>query len=79
MNCNEALVLISAAVDGELSINEEQHFLQHLSKCGECYSEFEEAQKTKMIIREIIVRFNAPQTLINSVMQLTSLSQKETS
>ena len=78
MNCNEALVFISAAVDGELSFTEEQQFLLHLSKCEECCREFNDAQRTKMIIKERVVRFKAPQTLINSIMQLTSLSPKET-
>ncbi|MEI6639911.1 MAG: zf-HC2 domain-containing protein [Chlorobium sp.] len=71
-------MLISAAVDGELSFTEKQQFLLHISKCEGCYGEFDDAQRTKMIIKERVVRFKAPQTLINSIMQLTSLSPKET-
>jgi len=77
MNCNEARVLISAAVDGELSFMEEKQFLLHLSECKECTEEFDDAQRTKLIIRERVVRFKAPQTLMNSIMQLTSFSTKE--
>ena len=68
---------MSAAVDCELSLKEEQGFLQHLSECKECQDEFEEAKKTKMIIREKIVQFKAPQSLLNSIMELTSVSTIE--
>jgi predicted anti-sigma-YlaC factor YlaD len=77
MNCIETRALISAAVDDELSFLEEKQFLLHLSECNECTVEFEDAQRTKLIIRERVVRFKAPQTLINSIMQLTSFSTKE--
>jgi len=69
---------MSAAVDGELSSTEEQQFLSHLTKCKECTEEFDEAKKTKLIIKERVVRFKAPLSLVNSIMQLTSLSQRET-
>ena len=62
MNCKKAGVLISASVDGELTLIEEQEFLLHLSECKECSVEFDEAKKTKMIIREKIIRFKAPQS-----------------
>jgi len=68
---------MSAAVDGELSITEEQQFFRHLAECLACTAEFEEAQKTKMIIKERIIRFKAPQTLIDSIMQLTNLTPNE--
>ncbi len=77
MNCKKAGVFISASVDGELSLSEEQEFLLHLSECKECCLEFEEAKKTKMIIRERIIQFKAPQSLIMSIMQLTNFSTKE--
>lgn len=68
---------MSASVDGELSLREEQEFLLHLSECKECRVEFEEAKTTKMIIREKIIQFKAPQALIMSIMQLTGFSNKE--
>jgi predicted anti-sigma-YlaC factor YlaD len=77
MNCKKAGVLMSASLDGELSRSEEHDFLLHLSECKECRAEFEEAKKTKMIIREKIIQFKAPQALIQSIMQLTSFSTKE--
>jgi anti-sigma factor RsiW len=70
MNCKKAHVLMSCALDGELTAKEEQEFLQHLSECMACAEEFIEAKKTKMIIREKIVRFNAPQSLVDSVLKL---------
>jgi len=77
MNCPKARILMSAAVDGELSRKEEEGFLLHLTKCLECKGEFEEAKKTKMIIKERIIQFKAPQTLVHSIMQLTSVSAIE--
>ena len=77
MNCKKAGVLISASVDGELSLSEERDFIMHLSECKECRAEFENAKKTKMIIREKIIQFKAPETLIVSIMQLTSINTKE--
>ncbi len=68
---------MSAAVDCELSLREEQVFLLHLSECQECKDELEEAKNTKMIIKEKIVQFKAPQTLINSIMELTSVTRLE--
>jgi len=65
---------MSAAVDCEMSFNEEQEFFSHLSVCKVCQEEFDDAKKTKMIIKERIIRFKAPQTLVNSIMQLTDLN-----
>jgi len=45
MDCTKASVLMSAAVDGELSFSEEEHFLSHLSECKECSGEFDDAKK----------------------------------
>ena len=69
---------MSAAVDGEISFNEEKVFLSHLSECKACCEEFDDAKKTKMIIRERIIQFKAPQTLIDSIMQLTDFNTRET-
>lgn len=71
MNCTQARTLMSAAVDGELTLKEQEGFEQHIAGCSTCFSEFKEAQKTKSIIREKIIRFKAPQSLINSVLKLT--------
>lgn len=68
---------MSAAVDSELTLQEKQEFLAHLSTCKECNEEFAEAKKTKMIIKERIVQFKAPQSLINSIMHLTGISAGE--
>jgi hypothetical protein len=65
---------MSCALDGELTSKEEQEFLLHLSECQECSREFTEAKKTKMIIREKIVRFKAPQALVDSIIRLGALS-----
>ncbi|ARM31190.1 anti-sigma factor [Prosthecochloris sp. HL-130-GSB] len=69
--CDEALALMSAAVDGELSYEEQEAFDQHILWCLSCAREYQEAKKTKSIIREKITRFKAPQSLINSILRLT--------
>ena len=71
MNCKKAQALLSAAVDGELSLKEQQDFDSHIDMCTDCHREFREAQKTKNIIREKIIRFKAPQSLVNSIIRLT--------
>ncbi len=68
---------MSAAVDVELCLKEEQEFLFHLAECVGCREEFEDAKKIKLIIRERIIKFKAPQTLVNSIMQLTCFSNEE--
>ncbi len=78
MNCNKTRVLMSIAVDGELTVKEEQMFLLHLSECEMCRLEYEEAKKTKMIIRNKIVRFNAPASLVTMIMQLSDVEAKKT-
>jgi len=77
MNCQQAYQLISAAVDGELSCHEKEKFFQHLAECTTCTEEFNDAMKTKLIIKERIIRFTAPQTLINSIMHLTRNCSQE--
>ncbi|NTW56581.1 MAG: zf-HC2 domain-containing protein [Chlorobiaceae bacterium] len=77
MNCNKTRVLMSVAVDGELTVKEEQLFLLHLSECEMCRVEYEEAKKTKLIIREKIVRFNAPASLVTMIMQLSDVDAKK--
>ncbi len=70
MNCQQARVLMSAAVDGELTPDEQKNFDLHISKCTSCFEEFTDAQRTKNVLREKIVRFKAPQALVNSILKL---------
>jgi len=70
---------MSAAVDGELTSRENQTLTLHLKECSLCREEFEEAKKTKQIIQEKIVRFKAPQSLVNSIMELSLSGCKEPS
>jgi len=77
MNCKTARVLMSAAVDGELTGKEEEGLRRHLETCSDCRHEFEEAKKTKLIVREKIVRFKAPQSLVDSIMDLSFCMEKE--
>ena len=79
MNGDKARELMSAAVDGELTNRENQAFTLHLQECPACTAEFEEAKKTKQIIQEKIVRFKAPQSLVNSIMELSLSGTKEPS
>lgn len=74
MNCKKAAVLISAATDGELSVKEKHELTIHLEECLECRSAFIDAKKTKLIVRERIVRFQAPQSLVDSIINLTRVT-----
>jgi len=74
MNCSKAMVLMSAAIDEELSPKEEAELAQHLAECPECRAEFQDAKKTKIIIRERIVRVKAPSALVESITRLTCIT-----
>lgn len=74
MNCKKAMVLMSAAIDGELTAREEEELRIHLAECPECREEFKDAKNTKIIIRERIVRVKAPKTLVESIVKLTTLT-----
>jgi anti-sigma factor RsiW len=74
MNCNKAKVLMSAAIDGELTPKEEEELAQHFAVCPECREGFLDAKKTKIIIKERIVRVKAPSTLVESIVRLTSFT-----
>ncbi len=74
MNCNKATVLMSAAIDGELTEKEAEELSGHLADCPECRSEFQEAKNTKIIIRERIVRVKAPRNLVESIVRLTNVT-----
>jgi anti-sigma factor (TIGR02949 family) len=73
MNCNKAMVLMSAAIDGELTTKESEELTGHLDDCPECRSEFQDAKNTKIIIRERIVRVRAPKNLVESILKMTSV------
>jgi anti-sigma factor RsiW len=74
MNCNKATVLMSAAIDGELTPKEDEELSQHLAECSGCRAEFQDAKKTKIIIKERIVRVKAPNALIESISRLTNIT-----
>jgi len=71
MICNKAKVLMSAAIDGELTPREEEELTEHLATCPQCREEFKDAKNTKVIIQERLVRVKAPQTLIESIVKIT--------
>ncbi|NTU58924.1 MAG: zf-HC2 domain-containing protein [Chlorobiaceae bacterium] len=73
MICTKAMVLMSAAIDGELTSKEEEELFAHLEECPECRCEFQDAKKTKVIIKNRIVRVQAPQTLLESITNMTIL------
>lgn len=74
MNCNKAKVLMSAAVDGELTAIEEQELSSHLEACPQCREEFQEAKNTKIILRERLVRVKAPKNLVDSIVRMTTVT-----
>lgn len=65
---------MSAAIDGELNLKEEFELTRHLDECPECRSYFQDAKKTKIIIRERIVRVKAPQNLVESIVRMTNIT-----
>uniref|UniRef100_Q3APD5 Putative zinc-finger domain-containing protein n=1 Tax=Chlorobium chlorochromatii (strain CaD3) TaxID=340177 RepID=Q3APD5_CHLCH len=72
MTCTEARLLMSAAVDCEISFIEQEQLQQHLALCAPCCIEFETVKKTKLIVRARLIQFKAPQSLVNSIMELTN-------
>ncbi|NTU93867.1 MAG: anti-sigma factor [Chlorobiaceae bacterium] len=72
MICNKAKVLMSAAVDGELTTREEEELSEHLSECPQCREEFQDAKNTKIIIQERLVRVKAPKNLVDSILKMTT-------
>jgi len=74
MNCKKAMVLMSAAIDGELTPREDDDLALHLADCPECRAEFQDAKKTKIIIRERVVRVKAPSALLESISRLTNIT-----
>ena len=74
MNCNKAKVLMSAAIDGELTSKEEEELSRHLAQCAECRAYFQDAKKTKIIIKERIARVKAPQNLVESIVRMTDIT-----
>jgi anti-sigma factor RsiW len=67
------MVLMSAAIDGELTSKEEEELGSHLADCPECRAEFQDAKNTKVIIKERIVRVKAPQALLESIVRMTTV------
>jgi len=65
---------MSAAIDGELTPKEEEELGSHLADCPECRAEFQDAKNTKIIIRERIVRVQAPKALLESIVRITSIT-----
>lgn len=73
MICNKAKVLMSAAIDGELTALEEDELSEHLSSCPQCREEFQEAKNTKIIVKERLVRVKAPKSLVESIVRMTTV------
>lgn len=67
MRCEEAIELISARLDGELSPDEARNLAEHLAQCGSCRAvEREFAALGDIIAKEVEV--TPPPELMNSVM-----------
>lgn len=71
MNCYNARVLMSAAIDSELSLTEEEELMAHIASCPDCQAEFQDARNTKNIIKARIVRVQAPKNLVDSILKMT--------
>lgn len=71
MNCKEALTLISAAVDQELSGSKLKEFNEHISICVSCNAEYEAEKATKNLLKSKLKRVKAPQNLIDAIRKQT--------
>lgn len=65
MNCEEALLLISAALDGELNETEHQALNEHLSTCADCRALSEDMGVLSVALSDMAVV--PPDTLIEQV------------
>ena len=63
MNCQEALELVTPAVDGKLSIGVEAQLQEHFEKCHACRSEFELERITKRVLKQHLHLVPVPRAL----------------
>lgn len=72
MDCNEALSLISAAVDGELEEPNKGPFFDHLQSCDYCRKEYEDQKAVKNLLRSKLSKHKAPRSLVSAIKRQTS-------
>lgn len=71
MDCKEALKLMSAAIDGELSPQKDSEFHSHISECAACRAEYDAERATKAILKSKLKRVKAPQSLVDAIKRQT--------
>ncbi len=71
MDCKEALKLMSAAIDGELSPQKDSEFHSHIKECDACRAEYEAERATKAILKSKLKRVKAPQSLVDAIKRQT--------
>ncbi len=80
MNCNEALELITPAVDESLALDLRTRFNAHLEHCAQCRKEFQLELMTKQLVRQRIPMLHTPNDvtaqIISSLSQIQSKNNK---
>lgn len=71
VDCQKALTLMSAAVDGELNAETRDAFLAHIAVCDDCRTEYEAEQATKAVLKSRLKRVKAPQSLVDAIRRQT--------
>lgn len=77
MDCNEALELVTEAVDDRLDAPARSAIKNHFSRCRLCRNEFELEQLVKKAVRQSITRSNAPSDLSFNIRSELSRSSRE--
>jgi anti-sigma factor RsiW len=67
MDCNDALHLIDADLDGELDLVRHLDLAAHLAACPACARQAEAARARRAAVRELTPRFTAPPHLANRI------------
>ena len=66
-NCKDTLKHVMMALDGELSVNEEKAFLDHINHCSRCLEKYEIEKSFKQFLTEKILRHHIPNQLIDQI------------
>ncbi len=75
-NCNETLKKVEAALDGQLSADEEKDLWDHLQKCNGCLDRYHIEKDFKSFLHARINRVQiSPEAIENIRFQIQSIDQ----
>lgn len=75
MNCEQMTALLSAYVDGELTVQEEKQVQEHLEQCPECRALYEQLQTLHTSFSDL-EEIPAPENFARGVMSRIKVEQK---